>query len=86
MYNWNNYATLKYNGNNVPHIQKQASGGAVDWATALQAGRSQFRFPMVSMKFFIDIIFRPHFGLWIYSTSNRNEYQEYFLGGEAVGA
>jgi len=26
------------------------------WGTALQAGRSRFRFPMVSLKFFIDII------------------------------
>ena len=35
---------------------------------ALQAGRSRIRFPMLSLEFFID------------STSNRNEYQEYFLG------
>ena len=28
----------------------------VGWATALQAGRSRVRFPIVSMEFFIDII------------------------------
>jgi hypothetical protein len=31
-------------------------GGAGCWGTALQAGRSRFRFPMVSFEFFIDII------------------------------
>ena len=31
-------------------------GGAVGWGTALQAGRSRVRFPMVSLDFFIDII------------------------------
>jgi hypothetical protein len=33
-----------------------ARGGAVGWGTALQAGRSRVRFPMVSMDFFIYII------------------------------
>jgi len=32
-----------------------AAGGADFWGTALQAGRSWFRFLMVSLKFFIDI-------------------------------
>ena len=31
--------------------------GAVGWGTALQTGRSRVRFPMVSLEFFIDIIF-----------------------------
>jgi hypothetical protein len=30
--------------------------GAVVWGTALQAGRSRVRFPMVSLEFLIDII------------------------------
>ena len=33
-----------------------AHGRAVGWGTALQAGRSRVRFPMVSLEFFIDII------------------------------
>ena len=33
-----------------------AHGSAVGWGTTLQVGRSQFRFPMVSLEFFIDII------------------------------
>jgi len=31
-------------------------GGAVGWGTVLQVGRSRFRFPMVSLEFFINII------------------------------
>jgi len=37
--------------------------------------------------FFIDIkSFRSHHGLGVDSASNRNEYQEYFLGVKAAGA
>jgi len=37
--------------------------------------------------FFIDIIsFRSHCGPGVDSASNRNEYQEHFLGVKAVGA
>ena len=37
--------------------------------------------------FFIDIkSFRLHYGPGIDSTSNRNEYKEYFLGVKAAGA
>ena len=37
--------------------------------------------------FFIDIkSFRSHYGPGVVSASNRNEYQEYFLGVKAAGA
>jgi len=37
--------------------------------------------------FFIDIkSFCSHYGLGVDSASNRNEYQEYFLGVKAAGA
>ena len=37
--------------------------------------------------FFIDIkYFRSHYGPGVDSASNRNEYQEYFLGVKAAGA
>ena len=37
--------------------------------------------------FFIDIkSFRSHCGLGVDSASNRNEYQEYFLGVKAAGS
>ena len=37
--------------------------------------------------FFIDIkFFRSHYGPGVDSASNRNEYQDYFLGVKAVGA
>ena len=41
---------------------------------------------MVSLEFFIDIkSFRSHYGPGVDSASNRNEYQEYFLGLKAAG-
>jgi len=37
--------------------------------------------------FFIDIkSFRSHYGPGVDSASNRNEYEEYFLGVKAAGA
>jgi len=35
---------------------KGVRGGAVDWGTALQVGRSRVWFVMVSLEFFIDVI------------------------------
>jgi len=41
----------------------------------------------VSLEFFIDIkSFRSHYGPGVDSASNRNEYQERFLGVKAAGA
>ena len=37
--------------------------------------------PAGVIEIFIDIkSFRSHYGPWVDSASNRNEYQEYFLG------
>jgi hypothetical protein len=58
-------------------IQMGASGGAVSWDAELQAERPRVRLPKASLE-----TFRPHFGPWIDSASNRNEYPEYFLGGK----
>jgi hypothetical protein len=58
-----------------------ARPGVVRWGTALQAGRSRVRFPMVLLYFFIDVILPT--ALWpcgVDSASKRNKYQEYFLG------
>jgi len=53
----------------------------------LQIGRSLVRFQMVSLVFFIYIkSFRSHYGPAVDSASNRNEYQEYFLGVKTAGA
>jgi len=48
----------------------------------LQIGRSQ----LVSLEFFNDIFFRSHYGPRVDSASDRNEYQEHFLGVKAAGA
>jgi len=56
-------------------------------AAVLQIGRSLVRSLLVSLEFFIDIkSFRSHYGPGVDSTSNRNEYQEHFLGVKAAGA
>ena len=47
----------------------------MEYAVALQVGRSRFRLPMVSLEFFIDIDYDPG----VDTASNRNEYQKYFL-------
>jgi len=44
------------------YIYIQARSGAVVWGTALQAGISQVRLPIVSLEFFIDIILPKHYG------------------------
>jgi hypothetical protein len=41
---------------------------------------------MVSLEFFIDINFRPHYGPGGDAAYYRNEYQEYFLGIKAACA
>ena len=46
------------------HLSTGARGGAVGWGTALQTGRWRVRFPMVSLKFFIDIILPAALWSW----------------------
>jgi len=41
---------------------------------------------MVLLQVFIDVSLEPHCGRGVDSASNRNEYQEYFLGVKAAGA
>ena len=54
----------------------------------LQIGRSLVRSQMVLLEFFIGIKFFPsHYGPGVDSACNRDEYQQYFLGGvKAAGA
>jgi len=52
----------------------------------LQIGRLLVRSQLVSLEFFIDIIVRLHYGPGVDSASNRNEYQEHFLGVKVAGA
>jgi len=43
--------------------------------------------PAAVIEFFIEIkSFRSHYGPGVDSSSNRNEYQEHFLGVKAAGA
>jgi hypothetical protein len=44
------------------------------------------RFPMESLELFSDLILRSHCGPEVDSASNRNEYQDSFLGVKTAGA
>ena len=58
-------------------------GSAVVKVLCYKVGRSLVRSQLVSVELFIDIkSFRSHYGPGVDSASNRNEYQEYFLGGK----
>ena len=57
------------------------------YGAVLQIGRSLVQSQLVSWEFFIDIkSFRSHYGPGVDSASNRNEYQEHFLGVKTAGA
>jgi len=50
-------------------------------------GKAPGSIPADIIGFFIDIkSFRSHYGPGVDSASNRNEYQEYFMGVKAAGA
>ena len=56
-------------------------GSTVGWGTALPAGRSRPRFPMGSLKLFIELIIPPHYDPGFDSACNRSEYHRSSLGG-----
>ena len=55
--------------------------GAVGSDTALQTERSRLQFPIRSLGFSVDLIFRLYSGPEVDSASSRNEYQGYILDG-----
>ena len=77
---------MKYEINTIlPEILTMIGdrGGTV--VKVLQIRRSLVRSQLVSVEFFIDIkSLRSHYGPGV--DSNKNEYQEYFLGVKAAGA
>ena len=56
-------------------------------SAVLQMGRSLIRSQLVSLEFFVDIkSFRSHYDPGVDTSSNRDEYQEHFLGVKTSGA
>ena len=45
-------------------LHNKQRSGAIGWGTALQAGRSRVRFPMVSLEFSIEIILPSELWPW----------------------
>jgi len=71
---------------NVTSCSLAQTSQNVEATSMLQIGRSLVRSQMVSLEFFIDIkSFRSHYGPEVDSASNRNEYQEHFLGVKVAG-
>ena len=79
---------LLMTGRHLDWITISAGTAVAQWlrccATNLKVAGS---IPADVSGFFIDIqSFRSHYGPGVDSASNRNEYQEYFLGVKTVGA
>jgi len=85
--NWSSLIPTWYFGKfNAFYIWSTAMWGG--WGSALQARRKRVRLLMVSLELFIHIIFPVTLWPWGNLASNRNGYQEYFLGiegGQCVG-
>jgi len=72
---------------NISHSKNNSAGtAAAQWLRCCATNRKVAgSIQLVSLEFFIDIkSFRSHYGPGVDSASNRNEYQEYLLGGEGV--
>jgi len=59
-------------------VRQRVCGGAVGWDTVLQVGTSRVPFPFRSLGSILT-----HYGPGVDSASNKNEYQEYLLGGKS---
>ena len=74
---------------NIYQYQTSGVGTAVaQWLRCCATNRKVAgSIPASASGFFTDIkSFRSHYGPGVDSASNRNEYQEYFLGVKAAGA
>jgi hypothetical protein len=63
-----------------------ARGGTVVEALRYRPKGRGIDFRWCHWNFSLTYFFRPHYGPWVDSASNRNEYQEYFLEVKAAGA
>jgi len=82
-----NRINLMWENLSLLYDKHETRGGAVGWGSALQTGRSQVRFLMVSLNFLLTS-FRPRCGPGCDSACNTIEYLEYFLadkGGRCLG-
>jgi len=69
------------------YIQTMGTAGAQWLRCCVTNGKVACSIPPGVSGFFIDIkSFRSHYGPGVDSATNRNEYQEYFLGVKAAGA
>ena len=67
----------------TPHQMGYAMVQLVEVLHYKPEGRSFYSCGVIGI--FIDLIFWPHYGPGVNLTSNRNEYQAYFLGVKVAG-
>jgi len=82
--------TINNNNNNNNKVFNSSGIFISFWCLVLRAllqfGRSLVQSQLVSLEFLIDIkSFRSRYGPGVDSASNRNKYQEHFLGIKAAG-
>jgi hypothetical protein len=63
-----------------------ARGDAVVEALRYKPEGRGIDFQWCHWNFSLTLSFRPHYGRGVDSASNRNKYQEYFVGVKATGA
>jgi len=73
---------------NFTRLQSVKGTAVAQWLRCCATNRKDAgSIPAGIIGFFIDIkSFRSHYGPGVDSASNRNEYQEHFLGVKAAGA
>ena len=89
MENENDYKDINRTWENIKeNIQTSAGTAVAQWLRCCATNRKVAgSIPAGVSRFFIDIkFFRSHYGPGVDSASNRNEYQEHFLGVKAAGA
>jgi hypothetical protein len=64
MKNWKQYGRKRSKSRILTHYSTYCTRWRSGWGTTLQTGRSRVRFPMVSLDFFIDIIFPSALWPW----------------------
>ena len=77
------FFTWLYCNNYIVHLLWGDCGSTV---VKVLCHKSLVQSQLVSLEYFMTKFFRSHYGRGVDSASNRNEYQEYFLGVKAAGA
>ena len=76
-----NFCKIHFNIIFLP-TSRWVGGCAVGWGTAIQAGRSRVRFPILSLEFFIDTVLPAALWPWGWLSSSQKLVRGIFPGGK----